>query len=137
LGRRSVSLFQEVKKMFQKLEESSGRVIGFRLSGKLTDDDYKGFLPQLEEAIEEHGQIRLLWVLEDFHGWEPKAAWDDYKYGMKYKDDMERLAMVGENRWEEWMTKLAKPFMRGVEIKYYDHSQIQEAWGWLREGVES
>lgn len=120
------------KDMFQKLEESSGNVIGFKLSGKLTDTDYQEVIPQFEESIEKWGKIRILWILEDFHGWEAKAAWDDLKYWLKFKDDIERCALIGDEKWEEWMTKLAKPFMR-TKVKYFDQSHMQEAWDWARE----
>jgi len=120
--------------MYEKMKESSGNAIGFRLSGKLTDADYKAMGPEFETAIEKYGKIRLLWLLEDFHGWEPKAAWDDYEYWRKYGKGIERIAMVGNKRWEEWMTKLAKLFMKGG-VKYFDDSQLEEAWAWLREGA--
>jgi hypothetical protein len=118
--------------MFTKLKESSGKVLGFKVSGKLTDDDYKTFVPQIEKAIEQSGTIRLLWYMEDFHGWDVHAAWDDLKNWMKYNDLIDRIAMVGDKKWEEWMTKLSNPFAK-AEVKYYDHFQLGEAWKWLRE----
>jgi len=118
--------------MFERLDGSAGGVVGFKFSGKLTDEDYKKLVPQFEKAIEESGKIRVLWFMEDFHGWEPKAVWDDFKCWIQFKGKIERCALVGDKKWEEWMTKLAKLFM-GSEVKYYDHTQVQEAWKWLRE----
>lgn len=118
--------------MFTKIQDSSGGVLGFKVSGKLTDDDYKIFMPELEKAIELSGTIRLLWLMEDFHGWEVRAAWDDLKYWMKYNDAIDRIAMVGDKKWEEWMAKLSKPFAK-ADVKYFSHSQLGEAWDWLRE----
>lgn len=120
--------------VFEKMKESSGNVIGFRLSGKLTDADYKAVAPEFEDGIKRYGKIRLLWLLEDFKGWEPKAAWDDYEYWRKYGTEIERIAIVGNKRWEEWMTKLAKLFMRGG-VKYFDESKLEDAWAWVREGA--
>lgn len=120
--------------MIEKLKESSENVVGFRMNGKLTDADYKAMGPEFEDGIKRYGKIRLLWLLEDFHGWEPKAAWDDYEYWRKYGKDIERVAIVGNKRWEDWMTKLAKLFMKG-EVKYFDDSQLDDAWAWVREGA--
>jgi hypothetical protein len=125
----------EAKDMFEKMRESSGNVIGFRMTGKLTDADYKAMAPEFEDGIKRYGTIRLLWLLEDFHGWEPKAAWDDYEYWRKYGEEIERVAIVGNKRWEEWMTKLAKLFMKG-RVKYLDESQLDDAWAWVREGAQ-
>jgi hypothetical protein len=116
--------------MFQKLSESSEKVLGFKVSGKLTDEDYKVFVPQIEKIIQEFGRISLLLELDDFHGWDLGAAWDDFKFGMKHSKDFKRVAIVGDKKWEEWMARLAKPFMK-AEVKYFEGSQLQEAWEWL------
>ncbi len=121
--------------VFQKLSESSEKILGFKVSGKLVDEDYKAFVPQIEKIIQEFGRISLLLELDDFHGWDLGAAWDDFKFGMKHIKDFKRLAIVGDKRWEEWMAKLAKPFMR-AEVKYFDRSQLPDAWEWLH-GKES
>ena len=118
--------------MFTKIQDNSDGVLGLKVSGKLTDDDYKIFIPELEKAIELSGTIRLLWLMEDFHGWEVRAAWDDLKYWVKYNDAINRIAMVGDKKWEEWMTKLSKPFAK-ADVKYFNRSQLGEAWNWLRE----
>jgi hypothetical protein len=124
----------EVEDLFEKMSASSKNVIGFRMTGKLTDADYKAVAPEFEDGIKRYGKIRLLWLLEDFHGWEPKAAWDDYEYWRKYGKEIERVAIVGNKRWEEWMTKLAQLFMKGG-VKYFDESQLDDAWAWVREDV--
>jgi hypothetical protein len=119
--------------MIGKLEKSSGNVIGFKLHGKATDEDYKErLIPELEKAIEEHGKIRVLWDLERFEGWTPHAAWDDLIVGTKMFDDIERLAIVGDRKWERVMTKLIQP-VTGLEARYFDHHKLQHAWDWLRE----
>jgi len=120
--------------VFEKMKESSGNVIGFRMTGKLTDADYKAVAPEFEDGIKKFGKIRLLWLLQDFKGWEAKAAWDDYEYWRKYGKGIERIAIVGNKRWEEWMTKLAKLFMKGG-VKYFDDSQLEDAWTWVHEGA--
>jgi SpoIIAA-like len=116
--------------MFQKLSESSEKVLGFKVSGKLTDEDYKVFVPQIEKIIQEFGRISLLLELDDFHGWDLGAAWDDFKFGMKHSKDFKQVAIVGDKKWEEWMARLAKPFMK-AEVKYFEGSQLQDAWEWL------
>lgn len=60
--------------MFQFIPVAERDLFAFRATGKLTDDDYQVFLPQLEELIEARGPISMLMELEDFHGWDAKAA---------------------------------------------------------------
>lgn len=54
--------------MFQELPVNVPNVLAIRASGKLTDADYKSFLPRLEALIREHGRISVLIELEDFRG---------------------------------------------------------------------
>ena len=49
-----------------------GKVVTIKVSGKLTRQDYDVFLPEIERSISEHGKIRVLFEMVDFHGWD---AW--------------------------------------------------------------
>jgi hypothetical protein len=116
--------------MIERLQRSSGSVLGFKMSGTLHDDDYKVFEPLVEELIKNQGKVRLLAQFHDFHGWDLKALWDDIKFSTKHCADVEQIALVGEKKWEEWMAKVCKPFTM-AKVKYFDASQSEAAWQWL------
>ncbi len=116
--------------MIEKLQPEKGKVIGFKLSGKLHDDDYKVLVPELEALIAREGKIRLLVQLEEFHGWDLHAAWDDIVFDIKHYHDVERIALVGEPGWNEWMVKLSKPFT-AAEVIFFPADEIDSAWDWL------
>jgi hypothetical protein len=101
-------------------------------SGKLTHEDYEGFRRHVEEMIHEHGSARVMLDLNDFHGWDLRAAWDDLKLGLQHAGRFDRCAILGDRPWEEWMIKLAKPFFR---VQYFDRSQREAAWRWLMQPV--
>ena len=122
--------------MFQFIPVAEDSIFAVRASGKLTDADYQQFLPQIEELIQQNRPISLLLELEDFHGWEPKAAWDDFKFGMAHDKDFERIAIVGENSWQKWMAMLGNAFT-DARVRFFSRDQLQEAWDWLREGRKS
>ena len=46
--------------MITALPQSSGKTLGFKMSGKLHDEDYKQFVPAVEAAIKANGKVRLL-----------------------------------------------------------------------------
>jgi len=118
--------------MIEQLTQRSEKVVGFKMSGKLHDDDYKKFVPLLDAAIEKQGKIRILAQFHDFHGWDLHALWDDIKFSTTHCTKIDRIAMVGEKKWEQWMAKVCKPFTM-AKIRYFDASQINEAWAWLEE----
>ncbi len=114
-------------------EPAEGSAVEIRLSGKLTRQDYDLFVPELERLIAEHGKIRLLVELEGFHGWTGGALWEDVKFDARHFNDIERLAMVGEERWHEWMTHFCKPFTT-AEVRYFDRGRSDEARAWIASG---
>jgi hypothetical protein len=100
------------------------------MSGKLHDEDYRHFQPTVSKALESHKKVRLLAHFEDFHGWDLHALWDDIKFSTKHCTDIERIALVGDRKWEAWMAKVCKPFTL-AKIEYFDASNIDAAWAWL------
>jgi len=118
--------------MIEQLQTGSSKVLGFRLSGQLHDEDYQIFVPAVEAGVAAGGKLSLFVQLEDFHGWDLHAAWDDMQFAVKHYSDFERIVMVGDRKWEEWMAKLCKPFTKAT-VRYFDASEVDAAWAWLRE----
>jgi hypothetical protein len=115
-------------------DSKDGKVIAVDVSGKLTDEDYQRFIPEFGRQAARHQKIRLLFEMSQFHGWEVKAAWDDLKMGLKHEGQVERIAMVGEKKWQEWMATFAKPFT-SAEVRYFDKVEDVAARAWLSEGL--
>jgi hypothetical protein len=111
-------------------ETNGGRVMEVHISGKLTVEDYDQFVPAVERSIKQHGKLRLLVEMHDFHGWTAGALWQDIKFDVRHFNDIERIAMVGESKWEHGMSIFCKPFS-AAKIRYYDHAGIDEARRWL------
>lgn len=112
------------------IEKNDGKLLEVRVTGKLIHEDYQKFVPEFDRLAEKHGKIRLLFDMVDFHGWEAAAFWDDFKLGMKHHSDIERLAMVGDKKWEEWMSVFCRPFTK-AEVRYFDREAIDDARAWL------
>lgn len=115
-------------------EISGGRVVHVSMSGKLTADDYKHFVPELKKQIKAHGKVRILVEMHDFHGWEVAALWEDMKFDFKHFKDIERIAMVGEKKWEHGMAVFCKPFTI-AKIRYFDKAEAAAAQVWIEEGL--
>jgi len=109
-------------------EESN--VLTVKVSGKLSKEDYREFVPRVEEQIRKHGKIRVLFEMDDFQGWEAGALWADIKFDLKHFKDIERLAFVGDKKWESGMAAFCKPFTTAT-VRYYDRSRRDEADQWI------
>jgi hypothetical protein len=116
-------------------EAAGGKILVVNLSGKLTKEDYEHFVPEVERLIRQHGKIRMLVQMQDFHGWTVSALWEDIKFDLKHFNHVERLAFVGDRKWEAGMAAFCRPFT-AARIRYFDESQIEEAFRWIAEGIK-
>jgi hypothetical protein len=113
-------------------QENGGKLVAVQVTGKLIKADYERCVPEFERLIRQHGKLRLLFEMTDFHGWEAGALWDEIKLDIKLFADIERIAVVGDKKWEHGMATFYKPFTRAT-IRYFDQANAAEARKWLRE----
>ncbi|MCH9699317.1 MAG: universal stress protein [Gammaproteobacteria bacterium] len=121
--------------MLQFIPVNEKNIFAVRATGTLTHADYQAFLPELEDLISQHGKISLLIECESFSGWDLAAIKDDVQFSLKHKHDFEKIALVGNKAWHQWMALMAKPFVQG-EIKYFSSDELQTAWDWLRDNQQ-
>lgn len=117
-------------------EEDGGKILIISVNGKLTREDYKSFVPKVEELILKFGKIRVVFEMRDFHGWDAGALWEDIKFDVRHFSDIESSAMVGDKKWEKTMSVFCKPFTK-ARIKYFDLTEIYKAYEWIRAGLEA
>ena len=119
--------------MIEIMPESNGLALILKATGKLTDADYEDVLiPGIEEFIKQSGKAKvLLYLPQDFVGWDAHAMWDDARFGLRHRNDFEKLAVVGGAKWVAWATKIAARFMEG-EVKTFPEDQLQQAVDWVK-----
>jgi hypothetical protein len=111
-------------------ELDGGRVLEVQATGKLSRNDYRNLTPQVERLIQDHGKIRVLFEMRDFRGWSPGGLWEDIKFDAKHYADIERLALIGERRWERLMAGFCRPFT-WAKIRFFDPTDTDAARQWV------
>ncbi|NVK39473.1 MAG: STAS/SEC14 domain-containing protein [Gammaproteobacteria bacterium] len=104
--------------------------ISLKAVGTLTHDDYKLITPLLDGALAKvaHPKVNVLLDALDLEGWELRAAWDDFKLGLKHGNEFEKIAICGNKRWLQVAAKMGSWFTSG-DVKYFD--DINDAMEWL------
>ena len=110
--------------------ENDGKLLVIQMTGKLNKKDYQHFVPMIEKAVQKHGKVRMLVQMHNFHGWNAGALWEDVKFDLKHFNDIERLAMVGEKKWQQWMATFCNPFTAAT-VRYFPLEQAAEARAWI------
>jgi SpoIIAA-like len=118
--------------MIEQLTGLPAHTVGFKMSGKLHDADYKTFVPLVDAEIAKEGKVNVLAQFHDFKGWDMHALWDDIKFSTTHCAKIKRIALVGDKTWEKWMATVCKPFTL-AKVHYFAASEIDAAKAWLAE----
>ena len=116
-----------------KVVEDDG-LVRIKAGGTLDSTDYDEFVPQFERiATREPGTVPMVIELApDFSGWDLGGIWRDLKFDAKHKDSFGRIAIVGDDKWEEWGTKLSNPLFR-AEMRFFAPSKRDVAENWAKD----
>jgi len=122
--------------MIEIMPESTERMLAVRATGTLTDEDYTAtWIPALESIIGKFEVANaLLYMDENFKGWEAKALWDDAKFGIRHRNDFRRIAIVGGSTWIKWGVRLGEMLM-DCEVRVFEPEALSEAIRWCSETV--
>jgi len=103
-----------------------------KIHGVFTQDDFEHtFLPKLNQLIEQHNKINLLFEFDDdFMGWELAALWREIKFSIEYFNSINKIALIGNSNLLKWSFKFLHPFSQ-VFIDRFTHGQIEKAQAWL------
>lgn len=114
--------------MIEKMDRSSGNIVGFNVSGDVTKADYETLGPAVEAAIDAAGSVNILLDLREFH-WEKVSAWGaDLEFGRTYHHKIDKMAIVGNKKWEKHLAALCSP-LYAKDAKYFESDD--DAWDWL------
>ena len=89
--------------MIERLHESSGGVIGFKVAGKVTAEEAAAMEQQIEFLIHSRRErpIGILANIAEMHGMEMQARWEEMRFLQKYTNHIARMAVVGAHAWEK------------------------------------
>ena len=89
--------------------------LSLKAAGKLTHEDYKTITPMIDSALNsvKDPKVKVLIDGTELEGWEPRAAWDDFKLGLKHGNEFDRIAIYGNKNWQEIAARIGSWFVSG------------------------
>ncbi|MCW8832578.1 MAG: STAS/SEC14 domain-containing protein, partial [Colwellia sp.] len=75
-------------------------------------------------------KIKALFDVTEMQGWELRAAWDDFKLGLKHGSEFEKIAIYGNKNWQAIIANIGSWFISG-EVEFFE--EHQQAVDWLNE----
>jgi hypothetical protein len=105
--------------------------LSIKATGTVTKSDYDQLQPLIQNLVQAQGNIHLLLDMTEFEGENIDALKKDLTLGQDLSGKVEKMAIVGDQKWEKWMTQLMDSFSaKGAE--FFKSADIDYAWAWLR-----
>jgi SpoIIAA-like len=101
------------------------------IRGMLRKADLDECQNRLATEITRDSPVRLLFVLDGFDGWEPHANWNDLSFYVQHGDSIERIAIVGPERWRSQTLMFAGADLRTAPVEFFPEGSVDEARAWL------
>jgi hypothetical protein len=123
--------------MLQVLAFTQKNIIATRVNDLMGINDYEKIHPLIHNIIDSGKKVR--WYFEMDGGSISNAAgfWEDglieinySKLNFTHSEDIEKIAIVGEQKWEQWMVSIMKPFTKAW-IMYFSLADKEKAMEWI------
>ena len=116
-----------------RLEQESPNVFRMDVSGTLRRSEIEQCEAELAQELGRGATVRLLVVLERFTGWSAGDNWNDLGFYVKHGDAIERIAIVGDEKWRSLALMFANADLRTAPVEFFPRGGIGIARAWLRE----
>ena len=117
--------------MLDILPESGGNVIGAHIAATMSGDECRLLARHVEELVGVHERVRLLLDLSDCNHVELAAAWEEFVMGVKHWNDLERIAIVGDAKWNAIAAHTLNRIAY-ADAEHFSTDEIAGAWVWIR-----
>ena len=117
--------------MGAEITNVSGKLLTLTVSGTLTQPELSSMQTAAAAIFGAEGQWRVLVLADHFLGWERGGTWDDFTFQSEHDVHIERMAIVGERKWEELALLFAAKGLRRFPIQYFSPAQLTAARAWL------
>jgi hypothetical protein len=111
--------------------EASGKLLQIKIRGLLKKADHDRIVQIAKEAIAREGKIRALIILEGFEGWERHEGWGDVSFMMEQGRDIEKMAIVGDEKWKDDAVAFTAKGFRPTAIEFFAESRVDAARIWV------
>jgi len=113
------------------IQNEPGNIQILRASGVLKRSEFGNVQSDAARAIDAGAKPRILAILENFEGWERGADWNDLDFMLSHGNEIAKIAIVGEPRWEPEALAFAGAGFRSAPVKFFPPSQLAEARAWI------
>ena len=113
------------------MQHERDNIYRLEVSGVLKKSDLDRSQELLVAEMDRIGSTRLLFILKEFKGWETNPNWGDLTFYVNHGKSIERIAIVGDERWRAESLMFASADLRRAPVEFFPESAVAEARAWL------
>lgn len=119
--------------MIRELSESTGRYLGFEITGKVTLEQEEAWIRRFDSALDQHDKVSVIVVLGENARWGGDSGLEDLRWLLTHLSQFDKIAIVSESRVWKWLVAVDSVFAKwvGIREKHFDLTELDEAWRWL------
>lgn len=121
----------DVSTMAIATHHEGGNLFRVEMRGRLRKAEMDRCQDDLAAEMARVGPVRLLFLLEGFEGWDPEDDWNDLSFYVKHGEAIERIAIVGPDRWRSETLMFAGADLRKAPVEFFPAQDISKARSWL------
>ena len=113
------------------IQHLDARTLCVTLSGVLIASDLEAVQEAAKALIKTQGRINLMAILQNFQGFAAGVDWGNLAFYAQYGDQIERMAIVGDTRWEAEAFMFTGKGARRTEVEFFPVTELAQAQAWL------
>lgn len=113
------------------LENQEDKILAFRVNGKISKEEIDELGVMLEDKLKFHKKINIYAEIKNLEGYSSiDALFTDLKLTLKHFTDVEKVAIVTEDKWIENLAHVTDNII-GSDVRHFHMSQEPEAIEWV------
>ena len=117
--------------MIQPIDLQNPDIVGFRMTGTITEDEIKAWAARLDRQTNQPGKLRVYIEAEDIDSATTDAVMQDLKFDLTHLGDFEKAAFVSDETWTKLSTFMAN-LVPNLEAKQFSPDEKEQARHWIQ-----
>src|SRR5690349_17359378 len=112
----------------QIVNAADNDILTIKITGKLSAPELIGVRKTAAELLRQKDHSKLLVLIQNFEGWNKGGDWGDLSGQAELDPNVEKMAIVGDKKWEDFALIFAGQGLRRFPIEYFDDPNKAQAW---------
>lgn len=117
--------------MSAEIISNSDGIVTVRISGIFSYPDQIALQNEMVNVVSTPDKISILTIYEDFDGWSHDDRWEDVSFQEKSDPYINKMAIVGAERWRELALMFVSAGFRSFPVAYFETAELDKAQAWL------